>query len=102
MDEVIDIYDDESFHAVWPLTDDDEQPLDVTGWTVKSEIRAVPGGTILESFTASLQPGQLTLQLEPEVRAWKKARFDVRLTSPDDDVSRPVRGRVINHTTITR
>lgn len=102
-DEVIELLDDTTFHAIWPLYEDDgETPLDVTGWTVAAQIRASSGTEVLETFVAELELGQLSLQLDPEVRAWKKARFDVRLTSPEGDVSRPVRGRVINSQTITR
>lgn len=48
----LDIYQGDDFEKVLTFTEDDGTAIDVTGWTLKGEIRNAPGGTtVVETFT---------------------------------------------------
>lgn len=96
------VQEDTTYRAFWPLFDDDGvTPLDVAGWTARSEIRDSEG-LVLEEFEVSLDDGRVELMLEADERTWVSGVFDIRLVAPDGDVSRPVQGSVKNVKSVTR
>lgn len=102
--EYLTIYDDTTFQAIWPLTNDDGTPLEVAGWTVVAQIRDEASSVLRASFEASLSDGFVTLKLAPAVRTatWREGVFDVLLIAPDADQARPISGYVFTEKSVSR
>lgn len=65
----LNIYQGDTFRISFRILDSNNDPLDLTGQTPKSEIRDAPGGTLIESFTATLatQSGDTLGQVDLEM-----------------------------------
>ena len=96
-------------------TDSAGGPVDITGYTAKSQIRAKPGDTdpalveITEqdSITLDGPAGQLTLVFSsqntgPDLDAQRKASWDLQITSPGGVVTTLVYGNIEFITDVTR
>lgn len=102
--EYLTIYDDTTFQAIWPLTNDDGTPLETAGWTAVAQIRDEATGVLRATFVVQLADGSVTLKLAPAVRSpvWREGVFDVLLIAPDTDQSRPISGYVTTEKTVSR
>ena len=79
-------------------------PVDLTGWTIKAEIRASRGApTVIETFTCTLSPtpedGTLTISLSDTETAGLPIGaaigvWDLQMTSPTGDVKTFLTGSV--------
>ena len=95
----------------WPITDTQDAPLDVTGWTVHAQIRPTKESVeILHEFrtadgTATTDQNYVTLSVAPSVSSaweWRHGVYDVELTDPDGRVSRIAEGAVTVSAEVTR
>jgi len=86
--------------------DDSVNPIDLTGYVAKAEIRAAPGGdTVLASFDASVTgPTTVALHLTSAESAKldKNAAWDVQVTDPASAVATLAYGTVQLHKDVTR
>jgi hypothetical protein len=97
------VYDRTTFRAMWPLEDSDGVPLVTAGWTASAQIRAsAESATILETFTVTLSTGFVELLLAATPRSWGSGVYDVKLTSPTAEVTRPISGYIWCRLSVTR
>lgn len=95
----------------WPITDDQGSPLDVSGCTVRSQIRpAKDSDEVLHEFStqtgnASAEQNAVTLSVAPAVSSawtWRNGVYDVELTDPAGRVARIAEGTVTVSPEVTR
>lgn len=95
----------------WTVTDDTDQPLDVTGWGVKSQIRATPEAeTVLHEWSnvagnAVPGNGSVMITVSPATSSawtWRSGVFDIELTNLSGQVARLDEGTVEVSPEITR
>lgn len=96
----------------WLVNDSDGVPYDFTGWTIRSQVRALTGSAaVLHEFSDTL--GNATLgsngyvslfwaHAETTAWTWAGGVFDIELTSPDGKVSRLDSGRITVRPEVTR
>lgn len=94
----------------WPITQDGE-PLDLTGWTVKAQIRKnIESDTVLYEWSnaagnVTVNDSQVTLLVSPATSTawtWERGVYDVELTSPSAIVYRIAAGPVYVSPEVTR
>lgn len=94
----------------WPITESGS-PKDITGWTVRAQIRAPGfGHAVLHEWSttlgnATVAGSAVTLLLTPGVSAgwaWDFGVYDVALTSPAGEVFRIAEGTVYVSPEVTR
>lgn len=77
--------------AQWPVIDTDGDPVDVTAWTIRAQVRKSPASAELlhewtsDAGTAVGSPGQVTLLVSADVSygwTWAQGEYDVFITSP--------------------
>ena len=99
-----------TFSSIITLTDQEGIPLDLTGFTVKSQFRKSYQSSTAINFTASIydaSAGKVQLQLDPEdttgVRAGRYL-YDIETTSPSPqfEKKRVLEGLVILTPEITK
>jgi len=84
--------------------------VDLTNYTIESQIRKGYGSTTATSFTATIPPataadGKIKLELSAATSSGMKAGryvYDVELTAPSGAKSRPLKGLVILDPEVTR
>lgn len=98
----------------FPLLDANDQPVDLTGWSVRVQARPkADSGTVLFEWAsdgsgagqAVLSNGRVTLYVQPEQSSawtWRKGHWQLELTTPDGQIIRPVGGRVRVDPEVTR
>lgn len=97
--------------AQWPVEDSEGVPVDVTGWTVRAQVRA----TIMSDFVlhewsttagnAEAGSGVVAIRVTPNesyVWAWRHGYFDVMLTSPDGERIKLDGGTIMVDAAVTR
>ena len=90
----------ESESLTFPVLDEDD-PFDISTWTVDAAIKSKPGGTVLYSFPPSqITKGTttVTLQLPPSATAdWTRttAWFRVKLIDPASSPTDPTTYRIL-------
>jgi len=73
------------------------QPYDLTGATVKSEVRDKPGGVVLATLTTVIvEPNFVDLKVTPAMSkaSFPKGEWDLEITFANGDVNTPIRGPV--------
>lgn len=94
----------------WPILEDDE-PKDLSGWTVKAQIRAtVESGTVLHEWStatgnATVTEFRVAIFLAPGASSawtWVRGVYDVELTSPEGAVYRIAEGAIYVSRQVTR
>ena len=97
-----------TFSSIITLNNQNGTPMNLTGFTVKSQFRKSYQSSTATSFTASIYDaaaGQIRLQLAPadssNVRAGRYL-YDIELTSPVGEKTRPLEGLVIITPEITK
>lgn len=83
-----------------PVLDNDE-PRDVTGWTIDAVIKTEPGGEVLHTFTPeqiTVVSNVVTLTVPGPVSAawtWTIGWWRVKITPPDSDPDDPETERIV-------
>lgn len=97
-----------TFSSIISLTQQDGTPMDLTGYTVKSQFRKSYQSSSATSFTASVYDataGKIRLQLVPtDTTSIQAGRYlyDIELTSSSGEKSRALEGLVILTPEITK
>lgn len=97
-----------TFSSVVTLNNQNGTPMDLTGFTVKSQFRKSYQSSTATNFTASIYDataGKIRLQLSPDASSNVRAGrylYDIELTSPVGEKSRPLEGLVIITPEITK
>ena len=97
-----------TFSSIVTLTDQIGTPLNLIGYTVKSQFRKSYQSSTAINFTASIYDataGKVRLQLSPADTTGVKAGrylYDIELTSPGNEKSRALEGLVILTPEITK
>lgn len=106
-----------TYEMTWPLTDPSTgQPFtSLTGWTARGQVRqAVAQATVLFEWSTAPDPGEGTILLEDSklklqvtpaqssLWTWRKAVYDVELTSPAAFVTRLTAGTIFVLAEVTR
>lgn len=93
--------------VTWPIQDGDGDPVDLTGWTVKAQVRTdrrVSAALLLEMSVSIVGSSVVWLYGADESAGWpwESGFYDVILTDPDG-VPRQVvdRGRVLCQPVVT-
>lgn len=95
----------------WPVVDQSGNPVDLTGWSARSQVRPyVESEQVLHEFSSAagdieLSAAHVTLRVSPTESsswAWRNGVYDVELTSPDQTVYRVAEGRVTVSSEVTR
>lgn len=95
----------------WPITDDQGNPLDVTGYTVQAQIRpSKDSAEVLHEFStqagnALAEQNAVTLSVPPATSSawsWRNGVYDVELTDPQGRVARIAEGMVTISPEVTR
>lgn len=96
-----------TFNTVITLTDNDGNPINITGYTGASQLRKHYTSTTAKSFTVTLGGANGTIALS--MNAYNTSTieggrymYDVELTSPAGEVSRVFEGIVTVNPNITR
>jgi hypothetical protein len=108
----IEINQGEDWSYKWVVRDPEtSDPIDLTGWTGKGEIRSRPGSTVLYTWGPSNMSlnasGECTISV-PSVdsSAWlwvgSEARYDIKLTNPSGKNIRLAEGLVIVSLEVTQ
>lgn len=97
-----------TFSSIITITNQDGTPMDLTGYSVKSQFRKSYQSSTAINFTASIydaNAGEVRLQLAPAdttgVRAGRYL-YDIELTSPSNEKIRALEGLVILTPEITK
>lgn len=97
-----------TFSSIIALTNQNGTPMNLTGFTVKSQFRKSYQSSTAINFTASIYDaaaGKVRLQLSPSdttnIRSGRYL-YDIELTSPTGDKIRPLEGLVILTPEITK
>lgn len=103
-----------TFRKTWTLKDADGNPVDLTGYTARSQARpAVDSATTLWDLTSSPAAGMtvdgpggsVTMEHTDEETAafaWSRGVYDVEIESPTGDVARLSEGSVRVKPEVTR
>lgn len=101
----------------WPVTDDDNNSIALSGYTGKAQIRrSITDSTVLHEWNLSpvasagqsqllLQGSQVILVTPPDISltwTWTKGVYDILITSPDGTTSRIAEGQVEVSRSVTR
>lgn len=101
----------------WPVLDDDNNSITVTGYTAKAQVRrSVTDSTVLHEWNSTpavtgqpatilLQGNQVILVTPPATSlawTWTKGVYDILITAPDGTVSRIAEGVVEVSRSVTR
>lgn len=93
------------------LSDGDDTPLDLTGYTARMQVRKSVGSSevLLELTTANgrlvIEGSTVRIVLSAEVTAaitWRQGVYDLELVPPDGKVERLVQGSVVVSPEVTR
>lgn len=100
-----------TFKFIISLSNVDDEPLDLTGFLVKAEIRETPTSTaVLATFTVFIEEenGLISLTLDPiesaKLQTIKNTiipEYDVLLKYPDTTVKKLVKGKILVTKTVT-
>lgn len=100
-----------SFQTTITWTEDDGTPIDMTGYTVKMDIKTGYDGNLIlsldsadDSITVVEASGQMTFVITPSQTAsfnFVRAFFDVVATSPDGFATRVIEGTFLLNKGIT-
>lgn len=97
--------------VAWPIVDTEGRPVDLTGWSARSQVRSdVRTDRVLHEWssangTVELDNAYVTLRVAPDTSTawdWTSGVYDVELTSPDHVVYRVAEGRVSVSPEVTR
>lgn len=97
--------------AQWPVTDEAGASVDVTGWTVRAQVRPSKGSdTVLHEWSTTIGnaeagDGFVSLSVDysdSETWTWERGVYDVLLTSLDDVRTKLDSGSVRVDATVTR
>ena len=97
-----------NFKQSFTLTNDDGTALNLTGYTIKSQIRKHSSSTTAVNFSAtapSPTSGVVKLELQPsDTASLKPGRYvyDIVITDPSSIATRVVEGSVIVSKTVSR
>jgi hypothetical protein len=93
----LDLYRGDTYAWRFVLYEDDDptqppvDPVDLTGVTVKAEMRTAPGGTLLTTMDTTVEaPNAILMKLTTDLWAGitaPTAAWDLQLTYPDADAS---------------
>lgn len=88
------------------LADSDGQPTSVVGWAVTGQIRDgyEPAATLLHTLDVTVSGTNVVLWIPGSVSAawaWRLARYDIKLTAPDNTVTRFIEGFVVVRAQVT-
>lgn len=93
-----------TFRRVLKWTTGDGNPVDLTGFSARMEIRSKVGGELLHSLRTSTgeitlggTEGTIQLHIPADVSAswtWRTAVYDLELITPDGDVIRLIQGGI--------
>lgn len=95
----------------WPVQNTDGTVADLTGWKVKSEVRANPSDPeVLHTWStdvgnAIVSDGEVILTLIPEVSSawtWREGVYDIKLYRLDGTVVRLTQGMIYVNKEVTR
>lgn len=95
----------------WPITDEQGSPLDVTGYTVRSQVRpAKDADEVLHEFSTELgnavaEQNAVTLSVPPATSSawtWRSGVYDVEVVDPQGRVARIAEGTVTVSPEVTR
>lgn len=96
------------YRLVVPVLDADGQPLDVSTWTVRGQVRPDQGSPeVVYDLTPALSVSGSTVLLDipgaaSSLWAWTEGVYDVELVDPDSHVTRLLQGRVVVSPETTR
>lgn len=100
-----------TWQIAWPITDLSGAPIDLTGWTVRSQVRPSPdSSTVYYEWStavgnASVLNSRVTLSVRPvesSAWTWTDGAFDIELTDLLGRVARIVEGTVSVSPEVTR
>lgn len=97
-----------TYRRTVPVLDEDGNPLDVTGWTVRGQVRLTPlSPVVLLDLGPHLTVSGTSVELAipgtvSSLWAWREATYDVELVAPSAAVTRLLRGRVLVDPETTR
>ena len=95
----------------WPIRDENDQPVDVTGWSVRAHVRAHRDSTeVLHEWSSQLGNAEASgsdviLSVGPSTSSawnWSDGVYDVELTDPTGNVARVAAGTVRVSREVTR
>jgi hypothetical protein len=93
------VYQGDDFFLYLTVTDLNNNPVPMVGWTAAAQVRAAPGTPVVATFTASIDvtvTNRVNLRL-PHLEAVKlprKARWDCQVIDPNGVVTTLVAGSV--------
>jgi hypothetical protein len=93
------IYQGDDFYLNLTVKDANNNPINMTGWTVAAQVRAAPGSAVVATFTAAIDAtvtNQVDLHL-PHLQAMKlprKAQWDCQVTDLNGVVTTLAAGKV--------
>lgn len=95
----------------WPIRDTQDEPIDITGWSVHAQIRpSKDSNDVLYEWrtstgNAKAEQDWLTLSVSPgesSAWTWRSGVYDVELTDPTGRVARVAEGVVTVNPEVTR
>lgn len=101
----------------WPVTDDDNNSIAVSGYTAKAQVRrSITDDTVLQEWNTSpvasagesqiLLQGNLVILVTPPAISlswdWTKGVYDILITAPDGTTSRIAEGVLEVSRSVTR
>lgn len=94
----IEIYRGDSFKFYLGLNDDDENPIDITGWTGRCQVRDTSGATIIDTPTVTIEgpPSDGTLLVDFGVTSDVEPgeyKYDVETTDSGGNVRTFIGGK---------
>lgn len=104
------VYKGTTFGVAWPILSNGT-PVDLTGWTVKGQVRASASSpTVLHEWNTtagnvSTTGNQVTLKVPPSVSSawtWEQGEYDILLSAPSGDVYPISFGNVFVRSLVTR
>lgn len=95
------------YQVTVPVLGDGDQPLDVTGWTVRGQIRCTLDSAVEHDLASGLEVtgSNVTLSIPAEISsawAWRQGVYDVELVDPDGNPTRLLTGHVLVSPEVTR
>lgn len=97
-----------TYRLTIPVLDEDHRPLDVTGWSVRGQIRAHHGSAhVLYDLAARLATAGPTVVLDipgddSVAWVWRTGVYDIELVDPGGGSVRLAQGRVVVSPEVTR
>lgn len=107
----IEIEQGTTWQMAWPVTDDDGDDIDLTGYTARAQVRTTAADSLVlhewdsAEGTIILSNSQVILQLEPADSAqwtWRMGVYDILLTSGAGESSRISEGAIRVRRAVTR